>query len=228
MVVSSKNGISSYEMGRALGVTHKSAWFMDHHIRLAMQSGSFRNLSDHFEADETYIGGKARSIHKDKRAVKVTGTGGMGKAAVMGLLERHGPDGHSIVQTRVVPNVRRSVLTPVVRAQVEPGAVVYTAASKSDNDLRIDYVHQVTDHPEAYADGQVHTNGLENFWSLLKRGLRGTYISVEPYHLFRYLDEQVYRFNKREYNDRERFIGTMQIVVGRRLTWKQVTGQTGA
>jgi transposase-like protein len=223
LVANAKNGISSYEVERAVGVTQKSAWFMLSRIRLAMQTGTFDKMGGTVEVDETFIGGKARNMHKGKR--KVQGAGTMGKAAVMGLLERHGPDGHSTVRTKVVPNVRRSDLVPEVRSQVEAGSELHTDALKSYNSLSADYIHKVVDHAEKYVDGAVHTNGLENFWSLLKRTLTGTYVSVEPFHLFRYLDEQAFRFNNRETTDRARFLAVAASVVGKRLTYRDLTGK---
>ncbi len=172
MIVNDKNGISSYELARAVGVTQKTGWFMLHRIRLAMQRGGFIKMRGEVEADETFIGGKARFMHKGKRAAKIKGTGGMGKSAVVGLLERHGPDGHSRVRVKPVPNVRRRTLAPEVREHVEPGSAVYTDALKSYDGLAPDYAHDVIDHAESYVRGKVHTNGLENFWSLLKRASR--------------------------------------------------------
>lgn len=197
LIASAKNGISSYELARSIGVTQKSAWFMFHRIRLAMKGGAFSPMSGEVEVDETFIGGKSRFMHKTERARKIKGTGGMGKTAVLGLLERHGPDGHSAVRAQVVETRRRATLSPSVREHVETGAVVYTDALKSYDDLRSDYVHEVIDHAEEYVRGSVHTNGIENFWSLLKRSIKGTYVSVEPFHLHRYLDEQAFRFNTR-------------------------------
>ena len=179
MVANSKNGVSSHEMARSLGVTRKTAWFMTHRIRLAMQAGSIEKLSGQVEADETYVGGKARNMHKDKRAEKITGRGMSGKVAVMGLLERPRE-----VRTKVVPDTRSRTLQVEVRENVEPGSEVHTDA-RSYRGLDSEYVHNVVDHAERYVDGHVHTNGLENFWSLLKRGIKGTRVSVEPYHLFR-------------------------------------------
>jgi transposase-like protein len=225
MVVNCKNGISSYEIARDLGVTQKTAWFMAHRIRLAMQTGTFGTMSGEVEVDETYIGGRARFMHKGKREEKITGTGGMGKVAVMGLLERHGADGHSRVKAKVVPNVRRQTLSPEVRAAVEEGSEVFTDALKSYADLGEDYVHQVIDHAECYAKGNIHTNGLENFWSLLKRSIKGTYVSVEPFHLFRYLDEQTFRFNARKATDAIRFLQAAVGVIGKRVTYKELIGE---
>jgi transposase-like protein len=219
LIVNAKNGISSYEISRAIKVTQKSAWFLMHRIRLAMQTGTFEKLSGQVEADETFIGGKARFMHKDKRAVKITGTGGQGKIAVMGLLERHGK-----VRVKVVKDRRRSTLHNEVRENVEPGAELFTDALLSYDGLD-EYVHQVVDHAEKYVDGQIHTNGLENFWSLLKRCIKGTYVSVEPYHLFRYLDEQSFRFNNRKVTDQVRFVALSQMIIGRRVTYKQLTGK---
>jgi transposase-like protein len=224
MVVNCKNGISSFEIARALGVTQKTAWFMAHRIRLAMQTGTFGKMSGEVEVDETYIGGRARFMHKSKREEKITGTGGIGKAAVMGLLERHGEDGHSRVRTKVVPNVRRATLSPEVRQHVEGGSEVFTDALASYADLGQDFVHQVIDHAESYAEGKIHTNGLENFWSLLKRSIKGTYVAVEPFHLFRYLDEQSFRFNNRKVTDGMRFLRAAVGVIGKRVTYKELIG----
>jgi transposase-like protein len=221
LIVNAKNGISSYEIHRALGVTQKSAWFMLHRIRLAMQRGTFsKPLSGEVEVDETFIGGKARNMHRGDRARKIKGAGGSGKVAVMGLLERHGE-----VRTMVVPNVRRKSLHREVSKHVEAGSTVYSDALRSYDQLENEYVHNVINHSEEYVRGHVHTNGIENFWSLLKRSLGGTYISVEPFHLFRYLDEQSFRFNKRKDTDFQRFLEVIRTITGKRLEYRQLTGQ---
>lgn len=230
LIVNCKNGISSYEVARDLKVTQKTAWFMLHRIRLAMQSRTFEKLNGSVEADETFIGGAARFMHKSKRDRVIKGTGGTaGKIAVAGLLERHGPGKKcSKVRVEVVKNTKRSTLDTRVREHVAPGANLYTDAHKSYDGLGDDYAHQVIDHAECYVKGKVHTNGMENFWSLLKRGIKGTYVSVEPFHLFRYLDEQAYRFNNRKDNDSERFLLAASSIIGRRLTYKALIGQAGA
>ena len=146
----------------------------------------------------------------------------------MGLLEQHGPDGHSRVRVKQVQNTRRATLAPEVRQNVEPGSAVYSDALKSYEGLAPDYIHKVIDHAEWYVRGKVHTNGLENFWSLLKRGIKGTYVSVEPFHLFRYLDEQALRFNARTLDDAVRFLSVLRTIVGRRLTYKELIGQSPA
>lgn len=222
MIVNAKNGVSSYEIHRALGITQKSAWFLLHRIRLAMQAKSFEKLSGHVEVDETFIGGKARFMHKHDRERKIKGTGGMGKVAVMGLLDRHSGE----IRLHVVPSRRRYCLDGIVREHVEAGSNVYSDALPSYNKLNDEYIHQVIDHAEKYVDGQVHTNNIENFWALLKRCLKGTYVSVEPFHLFRYLDEEAFRFNKRTGNDLYRFIEVAKALTGRRLEYKQLIGET--
>ena len=199
-VANCKNDISTYELARDLGIQQKSAWFMLHRIRLAMQQESIEKLSGEVEVDETYIGGKDRHMHKDKRNQKIQGRGASGKVAVMGLLERHGE-----VRTKIVPDTKNRTLQVEVRENVEPGSEVHTDTFPSYQGLDAEYIHNVVDHAESYVRGHVHTNGLENFWSLLKRGIKGTYVSVEPFHLFRYLDEQSFRFNERDGEDTDRF-----------------------
>jgi transposase-like protein len=203
LIVNCKNGISSYEIHRAIGVTQKSAWFLDHRIRLALHNGSFENLlSGECEADETFIGGKARNMHKDVRERKITGTGGKDKTMVLGILERSKDGKPAKVRTKVIDSRKKKALQKEVRAHVEAGSALYTDALKSYEGLD-EFQHQVVDHAIEYVRDQVHTNGLENFWSLVKRGLNGTYISVEPFHLFRYLDEQAFRYNNRKGDDGE-------------------------
>lgn len=224
LIVNAKNGISSYELMRALGLTQKSAWFLLHRIRLAMQQGSFDKFKGRVEADETFIGAKARNMHKGKRKSK--GTGIVGKTAVLGLLERTTIDKPSRIRLKVVENVRLTVLDPEVRKHVEKGSEVMTDKARSYQDLNDEYIHQVIDHAECYAKGHVHTNGLENFWSLLKRGIRGTYVNVEPFHLFRYLDEQAFRFNERKDNDQGRFLKAVAGYIGKGLKYSKLIGQS--
>lgn len=221
MLANCKNGISSYELARALGVTQKSAWFMLHRIRLAMQTKTFQKMGGTVEVDETFIGGASRFMHKDKRA-RLRGTGAVDKVAVMGLIQRKRGKKHAIVRAAVVPGIKRKDLHPHVHANVKRGAKVYTDKANAYTGLEKAFEHAVIDHAVKYVDGQVHTNTLENFWSLLKRAIKGTYVSVDPIHLFRYVDEQVYRFNNREGNDLSRFVGVLKDVLGRRLTYDEV------
>jgi transposase-like protein len=231
MLVNCKNGISSYEIGRDLGITQKSAWFVLHRLRLALQNNSVNKIGgkgSEIEVDETFIGGAARFMHADKRKRRITETETKGKTAVVGILERGGE-----VRTAVVGNRRKHALQSQIRAHVKAGSAIYTDALMSYQGLKHqDFEHQVIDHAEKYVDGRVHTNGLENFWSLTKRCLKGTYISVEPFHLFRYLDEQSYRFNNRAtearpMNDEDRFQLALSQVAGKRLTFAEVTGKVG-
>jgi len=224
MVSNCKNGVSSYEIARALGITQKSAWFMLHRIRLAMQNRSLIKMGGDgrkVEVDETFIGGKARNMHKSVRERRIKGTGGKDKTAVPGILERDGS-----VRAMVVPTRRKNALQTEVRNHVAAGSAIFTDALPSHNGLETDYGHKVVDHAEKYVDGQVHTNGMENFWSLLKRGLKGTYVAVEPFHLFRYLDEQVFRYNFRKLlHDGLRFEHVLSHIFGKRLTFAEVTGK---
>jgi transposase-like protein len=230
MVANCKNGISSYEISRDLGVTQKTAWFMLHRIRLAMQDDDGGKFSGHVEVDETFIGGKARFMHANKRA-KASAPGfpkGMSnKVIVAGVLQREGK-----IRTQVIENRERPTLHAVVKDNVEFGSYLSTDDCHSYWGLYKEYIHQIVDHAETYVDGKVHTNGLENFWSLLKRGLKGTYISVEPFHLFRYLDEQVFRYNNRAtkkkfISDFDRFSMLTDNLLGKRITYQQLIGRSG-
>lgn len=227
LVMNCKNGISSYELARALGVTQKTAWFMLSRLRLALQDKrTGGKMSGHVEVDETFIGGKARNMHAAKRKrLGISQSQSMvGKTAVMGLLERGGK-GKSKVRFEVIRNRKRHQLESTVIANVETGANVYTDALKSyDRMGERGFAHHVVDHAVEYARDNVHTNGLENFWSLLKRAIKGTYVSVEPFHLFRYLDEQAFRFNNRDLNDAGRFALGLKGILGRRLTYTALTG----
>ncbi len=232
MLVNCKNGISSYEVGRDLGITQKSAWFVLHRLRLALQTGSVEKLGGdgkHVEVDETFIGGAARFMHADRRKRMITERGAKDKTAVMGILERGGK-----VRVDVVGNRKKHLIETKVRAHVKAGSAIYSDNFASYDRLNaLGFQHAVVDHAEKYVDGQVHTNGLENFWSLVKRGLKGTYISAEPFHLFRYLDEQVFRYNNRgnkenPINDEDRFQLALSQIAGKRLTFAEVTGKVGA
>src|ERR1039458_6559247 len=219
LIANCKNGVSSYEIARDIHVTQRTAWFMLQRIRHAMHTGTFSKLSGQIEADETFIGGKARNMHASKRAKKITGTGGKDKAAVMGILERGGN-----VRVKVVGNTKKKTLQAEIREHVLAGSAIFTDALKSYEGLD-EFQHEVVDHAVEYVRGEVHTNGLENFWSLVKRGLNGTYVSVEPFHLFRYLDEQMFRFNQRHTTDANRFVQLCSNVAGKRLDWNTLTGK---
>jgi transposase-like protein len=221
MLLNCKNGISSWELHRAIGVTQKTAWFMLHRIRLAMQSKTFNKLGGEVEVDETFIGGKARNMHPArKREVQKEGRNTGGKSIVMGMLERGGT-----VRTAILEDRTKAAMQPIVRDNVESGTEVFSDEWASNWRMDSEYAHEVINHLESYVNGNIHTNGIENFWSLLKRSIHGTYVSVEPSHLFRYVDEQAFRYNNRNMNDVERFVFGMRHIVGRRLTYKQLTGK---
>jgi transposase-like protein len=228
MLVNARNGVSSWEIHRSIGVTQKTAWFMLQRCRLAMQDDlTGGTLGGEVEIDETFIGGKVRNMHKSKilrfnqRNNGSGFRGGNGKAIVLGMLERDGR-----VRASVVPDRTKKSIQPIIRGSVERGSVLHSDEHGDKWRMDDEYIHQIVCHLSEYVNGNVHTNGIENFWSLLKRGLGGTYVSVEPFHLFRYVDEQAFRFNNRELPDALRFQFAMRHIVGRRLTYSELTGKT--
>jgi transposase-like protein len=224
MLANSKNGISSYEMARGLGVTQKTAWFMLGRIRLAMQTKSFKKMSGSVEADETFVGGLSKNMHKSKRARVIKGTGVSAKVAVMGIMQRGSDDAASTVHAAVVEDIKAKNLHPQIHEHVEQGSTLYTDKWLGYRGLSKFFTHGVIDHAVRYVDGEIHTNGLECFWSLFKRTLKGTYVSVDPFHMFRYLDEQTFRFNYRKENDGFRFAHVVGTIMGKRLTYKNLIG----
>ncbi|MBU6448668.1 MAG: IS1595 family transposase [Rhodospirillales bacterium] len=227
LISNCRNGISSMELHRSIGVTQKTAWFMLHRIRLAMQSGTIEKSDGEAEADETFIGGKAKNMHKSVKEKKIFGRGaaGSGKQVVMGVLSRGaGTNKSRIVSARRVKDTTGEVLKAEIKKAVETGTKIYTDAHGGYRGLAETYVHAVVDHAVEYVRGRVHTNGMENFWSLLKRSIKGTYISVLPPHLDRYVDEQVFRFNERSESDSNRFRKVVSMLAGKRLTYDELTG----
>ncbi len=221
-IANARNGISSHELGRALGVTQKTAWFMLHRIRLAMESESFDKFDGPAEADTTYIGGLAANMHKRKKARKITGRGAVDKVAVHGVLQRTTDEDHpSQVVSRVVGAETAVTLLTEIRRHVKPGAAVYTDETPTYGELCLTHVHQSVNHSEEnYVDGAAHVNGMENFWTLFKRCIKGTYIALAPWHVFRYAHEEAFRFNNRLMGDFDRFFQALRQVVGKRLTYR--------
>lgn len=227
MEANCKNSISSYEIHRALGITQKSAWFLLHRVRLAVKENSQQKLGGNgnaVEADETFIGGLAKNMHKVERERRIHGTGGSDKTIVMGLLERHTQKNKSKVRATVMENRKREQIEAVIHKNVEPGTAIYTDALKSYDNLSENFKHAFIDHAEKYVDGVVHTNGMENFWALFKRCIKGTHISIEPFHLLAYVDSEAFRFNNREHSDGERFVMALSGYAGKRLTYKALIG----
>ncbi len=245
MLANCKNGVSSYEIARAIGVTQKSAWFMLHRLRVALRNGTLSKMGgpgSEVEADETFVGGKAINMHKSRKLrlrqarneipdYKYTGGPGSlpNKTAVAGVLDRESRK----VRADVLPNIKREVLQDRILNEVAPGSKLYTDQAVAYDSLAKHYTHEVVNHLEGYVKGRVHTNGMENFWSLLKRSLHGSYVAVEPFHLFRYVDEQVFRYNHRKHDDgkpmtdSERFELALSQIAGKRLTFAEVTGKVG-
>ena len=233
LIANARNGVSSWELHRSLGVTQKTAWFMLHRIRLAMQDDLTGGmLSGEVEVDESFIGGKIRNMHKErKERAQANNRKDGDKAIVLGILERASKGKPKRVRTSILNDRKTASIQPEVSAHVEPGTKVYSDDWARHWRMDDQYEHGVVNHLTEYVNGNVHTNGIENFWSLLKRGINGTYVAVEPFHLFRYVDEQAFRFNNRKHadgelkSDYERFKTALNQVVGRRLTYRELTGK---
>jgi len=232
LLVNCKNGVSSYELARALGVSQKAAWFMLHRLRFALKNQSLSKMGTTggpIEVDECFVGGAPKNMHRDRRLALKSGVFANKKTAVMGMLDRESRQ----VRAQVIPNVKRETLQNAILSEIETGSTVYTDGYPGyDNLATREYVHETVTHVDEYVRGQVHTQGIENFWSLLKRGLKGTYVAVEPFHLDAYVDEQIFRFNNRgtkdnPLNDADRFLIALSQVANKRLTFKELTGKVG-
>jgi transposase-like protein len=232
MLVNCKNGVSSYEVHRAIGVTQKSAWFMLQRLRLTLKEDrgncKLGGPNTEVETDETFVGGRKKNMHKDRVLRYEQKGGAQGKTVVQGFLDRD----LRKVRANIVPNVKRETLQAAIMKEVKYGSKVYTDDAVAYNELRSRFVHEMVNKTESYVKGRVHVNGMENFWSLLKRTLNGTYVAVEPFHLSRYIDEQVFRYNHRgskeaPMTDVDRFELALSQIAGKRLTYAEVTGKVG-
>jgi transposase-like protein len=242
LLANCKNGISSYELARAIGVTQKSAWFMLHRIRYSLgQKPEGKISGGPVEIDESYHGGVPKNKHLSQRKndkyitdengvtyrnPKFKSKAGLGtdKVAVFGMLDRDTRE----VRAHVIPNIRREVLMDAILNNVEKGSTVYSDGLNAYNSLAAqEFIHETVNHVTEYVRGDVHTNGIENFWALLKRTLKGTYVAVEPFHLDQYVGEQVFRFNNRkDKDDYDRFMLAVSMGTGKRLTHAELTGKT--
>ena len=233
LLANCKNGISSYEIAKDIGVTQKSAWFMLQRIRRAMKTGTLLKIggpeSGPIEVDESFVGGKVKNMHRGKvRAMYAQTPNGNNKIAVMGMFDRDSRK----VRTKIIPNVKRKTLQGEILDNIHHGSTVYTDSASAYQGLKAKYIHETVNHAVEYVNGQVHTNSLENFWALTKRTLAGTYVAVEPFHLDRYLDEQMFRFNNRAtkdnpLNDADRFLLAVSQISGKKLTYAELTGKVG-
>jgi hypothetical protein len=228
MLINCKNGVSSYEIARALDVTQKTAWFLLHRIRAAIKAKSFnKKLSGIVESDESFIGGLFKNMHTSRKQKiraeaenkgAATQRGSIGKTLVQAVLERDGE-----IRAQIIANAQVEPRLSFLRENVEEGSELMTDQGYDLPAFKEDFIHEFVNHEIEYVNGNVHCNGVENFWSLLQRGLSGTYVSVEPYHLSAYVDEQVFRFNARKDNDATRFLKALAMVPTARLTYKDLT-----
>jgi transposase-like protein len=236
---------------RHLAVTQKSAWFMLHRIRLALRNGSFTKMGGNdgspVEIDEAFIGGEPKNKHFSVRKKKVfvqdgsgkmipnpkykAGNGrGSNKTPVFGIIDRNTRQ----VRAHVIPDVKREILMDSILNNIEKGSSIYSDGLGEYKSLKtMNFVHETVNHLNEYVRGEVHTNGIENFWSLLKRGLRGTYVAVEPFHLDAYVAEQVFRYNNRAtknnpLDDADRFMLAVSQIANKRLTYAELTGKTAS
>jgi transposase-like protein len=221
-IANCRNGISSHELGRAIGVTQKTAWFMLHRIREAMECQSFDKFDGPAEADTSYVGGKAENMHAKRRERVIQGRGTVGKVPVHGILQRTTDAAPSQVNAVVIGSEESLGLLRQIRSRVRHGATVYTDEARAYGELCLTHVHESVDHSQSYVEGDAHINGLENFWSLFKRAVKGTYIAIAPFHVGRYVTEEAFRFNHRLKSDFARFFQALSQVVGKRLTYRRL------
>lgn len=228
LMMASKKGMSALEIGRLLGISKKSAWFLCHRIRESLRPTSLTPMGGEgkfVEADETYIGGKETNKHRSKRNSK--NIGGMGKEPVFALVERKGH-----VRSQHVPGVSAKTLRPILVAQVDAKTFLMTDDAGQYRHMHKDFNHQTVNHGAGeYVRGEAHTNTIENYFSILKRGITGTFHHVSQQHLKRYLAEFDYRYNEREalgISDVARFEKSIPGIVGKRLTYRRINDQTAA
>lgn len=218
-----KKGISSVQLGVDLGVTQKTAWFMAHRIRFALKVKSFdAQMCCEVQADETFMGGKNKNRHADKKVPQSQGRSVKDKTPVLGLTDENGK-----VYTQVIPNTQAKTIKPIIEKMVKEGSIVVTDEWQAYRSLSRKYLHVVVNHKEGqYVNGPFSTNRIEGFWSILKRGVYGIYHQVSAKHLHRYCDEFSFRYNSREVNAMERFEASIQDVHQCRLTYQDLIKET--
>ena len=222
LMVNARNGISSYEIARSVGVTQKSAWFMAHRIRHAMMAGSLDKLDGEVEIDQTFIGPDKRKMNAESRERFEAIPAGRERVIVQTVVERGGD-----VRSRVIRDTSRSTIHDGIRAVVEPGAKLYTDEHASYD--RLDgYERESVNHGEGqYRDGEAYTNTVEGTFNLFKRCVRGTWVAISPTHAGRYLAEQDTRYNVRKLKDGQRAAIVGGMVGGRRMTYAKLTARRG-
>lgn len=206
LMCTSKKGISANQLHRDLGITYKSAWFMTHRIRFAMEKTNLGKLFNIVEVDESYVGGKARGRR---------GRGAAKKTIVCSLIQRDGQ-----ARSYHVDNVKKRTLHGLIEANVDETAQIMTDSFRSYRGLEKKYQHGVVDHNKEYVRGIIHTNFAESYFSLLKRGLIGTFHHVSKEHFSKYLNEFDFRWNSRDIDDTKRMVSLINCVTGKRLMYQ--------
>ena len=218
LLSNTSKGISSVQLAKHVGVTQKTGWFMDHRLRSAMKQNKGQ-LFGKIEADETFVGGLSKNMHESKREKAITGTGGTGKAAVMGLKSRDAKE----IRAQVVPSVGMADLHKVINENVSTGSTLYTDQWVAYRGLH-QYVRGIVNHSaKEYVVGDCHTNGIESFWALFKRGYHGVYHWMSAKHLQKYVDECAFRLNRKGNEMLEVFADVVKNATdGKQLPYKEL------